>query len=145
MNRYLVLLLISCLGMTASVSAQGVYKYVKDGKVVYSDQPPPNVQAKKIEAYGSKRPTTQPVKPEQENQEDPRVKAVRSQECEKSRARLVQYQSSPVLKQSNLKGEEKELTSQERIDVLVRAQQDVNDLCDTDKDSEDAQANPDDA
>lgn len=143
MNKYLILFLISCLGMTASVSAQGVYKYVKDGKVVYSDQPPPNAQAKKIEAYGSKRPTTQPVKPET-TEEDPRVTAVRSQECDKARARLVQYQESPTLKQRNLKGEEKELTAQERIEIIVRAQQDVADLCNTDAESDDEET-PDDA
>lgn len=131
MNKVLIVLLIGCLGVTASASAQGVYKYVKDGKVVYSDQPPPSVEAEKIEAYSNKQTGSSPAtEPPSTKPADSKRAAIRSQECDKARARLVQYQNAPTLVQSNLKGEQKELTASERIDVIVRAQTDVNQLCD---------------
>ena len=126
MRKPIVLLTLLGLGLSGITYAQGVYRYEKNGKVYYSDQPPPSVNAKQVDTHvpGAPRPesNTQP----QKNSER---QAIRSQECDKARARLVEYQNSPIIKQRNLKGEERELTAAERIDVIVRAQTDVNELC----------------
>jgi hypothetical protein len=115
--------------MTATVSAEGVYKYVKDGKVIYSDQPPPSANAQKMEAYSSSHAVTRPKSAPKVEDKDNQLSAIRTQECNKARARLVEYQNSPTLIQRNLKGEQETLTAEQRIDVIVRAQTDVNDLC----------------
>lgn len=116
-----------CLCFTLQAGAEGVYKYVKDGRTYYSDQPPPNVNAQEVESYS--RGTSGPAPRAEETEAESQKQAIVQQECDKARARLVEYQNSPILIQRNLKGEEQELTAEERIDVIVRAQQDVNQLC----------------
>lgn len=128
MNKYRIFLFAACLGMATAASAGGVYKYEKDGKVIYSDQPPPNTRAQKIDSYSSKNPESRPTS-EPVEQDTAERSAIRSKECAKARARLAEYQEAPTLIQRNLKGEQVTLSAQERIDVLVRAQVDVNELC----------------
>ena len=122
-----VLVLVLCgLGLSSLSYAEGVYRWEHNGKVFYSDQPPPTANAKEVDTHVPGKPQA-PV-----NRAGPTSderQALRSQECEKARARLIEYQNAPVLKQRNLKGEERELSANERIDVIVRVQSDIDQLC----------------
>lgn len=126
MRKLALILALIGTGLLSTVVNAEMYRWEKNGKVFYSDQPPPDRQVEKIDPQV---PGTQKPAPKTSNDRQQQINQIRSQECEKARARLIEYQNSPVLKQRNLKGEERELTSSERIDVIVRAQTDVNELC----------------
>ena len=127
MNKLIPVLGLVLATTSTLAAAEGVYRWEQNGKVIYSDQPPPNSQAEKVDTHvpGVPRPA---LSGEAARQQEIK-QAIRAQECEKARARLNEYQNAPVLKQRNLKGEERELTSNERIDIIVRAQGDVSELC----------------
>ena len=130
MNKFFPFLISACLGMAAFTplaQAEGVYRWEENGKLMYSDQPKAGAKIEQVDKYGHvKKPTSDASK---QDESADKTSAVRSQECDKARARMVEYQNSPTLSQRNLKGEVRNLSASERIDIIVRAQTDVNDLC----------------
>jgi len=84
MKRSIVLLL--ALAIAPAALAQ-LYKYVdKDGKTVYSDQPPTNVEAKQINVPSS-RPASAPA-----SSSGPKSALERDKEMEKSRKEVAEKQ-----------------------------------------------------
>lgn len=128
MNKIALLVLTAFLGISSLAQAEAVYKYTVDGKVIYSDQPPPGADAKRMDSYSSSKPDSRPTS-EATADEGDQFTALRSSECKKAQERLKQYQDSPTLIQRNLKGEQVTLSASERLDVIVRAQQDADELC----------------
>lgn len=132
MRKLALILAFVGTGLLSTAVTAEMYRWEKNGKTYYSDQPPPDRQVEKIspQVPGAVKPA-----PQAGNEQQAQVSKIRGQECDKARARLMEYQNSPVLKQRNLKGEERELTASERIDVIVRAQTDVNELCGEDEET----------
>lgn len=126
MRKLALILAALGTGLSSIAMAEDMYRWQENGKTYYGDQPPVNRQ---VETIDPKVPSARQPAEEVGDDRQAQVDKVRSQECDKARARLVEYQNSPTLKQRNLKGEERELTASERIDVIVRAQTDVNELC----------------
>lgn len=126
MRKPVLILAAFGLSLCSAAMAEDMYRWQENGKTYYGDQPPNNRQVEKI---NPQVPQGAPAAEQADDDRQAKVDKIRGQECDKARARLVEYQNSPVLKQRNLKGEERELTASERIDVIVRAQADVNELC----------------
>lgn len=78
--------LAAALAVVPLASAQ-LYKYVdKDGKTVYSDQPPPNVDSKQLNVHsGTSRDTPAPAAPKTAVERDKELQKVRDEEKEKAK------------------------------------------------------------
>lgn len=137
MHKTIAALTILGLTMAGIAHAAGVYRYEKDGKVYYSDQPPANAKVEEVDSMGFTHPlNSSDFKVQDEDGNEDNLQAIRSKECVKAKERLTEYEDSPTLIQRNLKGDELTLTAEERVQVIARAQQDVRDLCGAGNNSE---------
>lgn len=120
----LVLLLV-CV----PVLAGNIYRWTDaNGVVHYSDQPRPGVAAVAVEpGLGTAEPPPQPDSASRSRAE--RVAAIRAEQCDKARERLRMLQESGRVVSVNAEGEESALDSDERVEAILRAQQDVAGLC----------------
>ena len=126
-----LILLAAILAIAPLASAQ-LYKYVdKDGKTVYSDQPPPNQDSKQINVQtGASSPTAAPKsalerdKDAQKARDDQakksaeaaKVAAQKDLACEMARQNYTQYAGGGRLQRLNAQGE-REFMSDDEIDA----------------------------
>ena len=142
MKRLIVLAAVLAIAPLASAQ---LYKYVdKDGKTVYSDQPPPNMDSKQINVQtGASSPTAAPKsalerdKEAQKARDDQakkaadaaKVAAQKDLNCEMARQNYTQYASGGRLQRINAQGE-REFLSDEEIDTArEKAKQQMDDAC----------------
>jgi hypothetical protein len=142
MKRFIALAI--ALSLAPLVSAQ-LYKYVdKDGKTVYSDQPPANTDSKQLNVQtGTSSPTTVPKtaverdKELQKGREEATKKAADAQkaadlkdaQCEAAKQTYAQYANGGRM-QRTLPNGEREMLSDEEIDAgREKAQKQMDAVC----------------
>jgi len=142
MKRLIALALV--LAFAQAASAQ-LYKYVdKDGKTVYSDQPPANADSKQINVQTGTSTTTQAPKSAVERDKEAqkardeaakksadaaKASALRDAQCEAARQNLAQYANGGRM-QRTLPNGDREFLSDEEIDSgREKAQKQVDDVC----------------
>ena len=142
MKRLIVLALALALAQVASAQ---LYKYVdKDGKTVYSDQPPPNVDSKQLNVQtGASSPTSAPKsaverdKDLQKGRDDAakksadasKAQAQKDQVCQAAKDNYAQYAAGGRMMRTNANGE-REFLSDDEIDAAREtAQKQMDDAC----------------
>jgi len=142
MKRLIVLALALALAQAASAQ---LYKYVdKDGKTVYSDQPPANTDSKQINVQtGTSAPTQVPKSAVERDKEAQKARdeankksadaakaaALKDAQCEAARQNLAQYTNGGRM-QRTLPNGDREFLSDDEIDAgREKAQKQVDDIC----------------
>jgi acyl-CoA synthetase (NDP forming) len=141
MKRIIVFALACALAPVASAQ---LYKYLdKDGKTVYSDQPPPNLESKQMNiqsnASGGKT-YVERDKEAQKSRDEARDKAKKSEQtakvdqqneerCAQARSSLKLYTDGGRIAKYDSKGERVFLGDQEIETERQRAQRDVDEAC----------------
>jgi hypothetical protein len=142
MKRLIVLAVALALAPLASAQ---LYKYVdKDGKTVYSDQPPPNVDSKQLNVQtGTSSPTPQAKtalerdKELQKGRDDAakksadatKAQAQKDQMCQAAKDNYAQYAAGGRMQRTNAQGE-REFMSDDEIDAArEKAQKQMDDAC----------------
>jgi hypothetical protein len=141
----------------APLAGAQLYKYVdKDGKTVYTDQPPANVQAKPVEApppppmpaaaAGSKNGTNgnksaverdkdneknrEQAREQQKKQQEASEKAQQAeQRCTQARSAFNQYSEGGRLLKYNDKGERVYMSDEEIASSRDKARQEMDEAC----------------
>ena len=140
MKRFIILALV--LGLAPAAFAQ-LYKYVdKDGKTVYSDSPPANVDSKQlnIPTGGTTAPPKSALERDKELQKgrDDQAKkeadaaklaAKKDVDCEAAKRNLAQWTNGGRMQRTNEKGE-REFLGDDEIDAgRAKAQKQLDDAC----------------
>jgi len=145
MKRLIVLALACAIAPLASAE---LYKYVdKDGKTVYSDTPPPGVDAKTVHVAPSSGGGGTGPKPavtldkelekgralakdrEKKAEVEEKNAKIAEQKCEQARQNLRTYTDGGRLFKYDAKGEREFLTDEEIEAARVAAQKDVDESC----------------
>lgn len=122
---------------TGFVSAE-IYRWVDDqGRVHYGDRPATGRAAERLQSTpaGPSRPADRDASGDDADpQSDAEARArraerVRDEECDKARKRLQAYRDASRLTTTGPEGEPRELDAEERVDVIVRAEEQVAELC----------------
>ena len=114
--------------LAAGTATAAVYKWVdKDGKVHYGDRPVAGAQQQSITAPGVTPPA--PSEDAPAGDADPEAAQVRANQCTAARKRLDSYEQSSTVVQRDPNGQERRLSADERVDLIVQARRDVNALC----------------
>lgn len=146
-----VLAIAAALAFAPLAGAQQMYKYVdKDGKTVYTDQPPPTVQAKPIAspppppspakaAEGNKSAVErdkdaqkgrEKAKEAQKKQDEASQRAQQAeQRCNVARSTLQQYTEGGRLMKYNEKGEREYMSDEEIAKGRNAAQREMDEAC----------------
>ena len=137
------------LAIVAVAAHAEVYRWVDaQGKVQYSDQPPPDVNAKKMttkpaapvqptattKSYQEQEQDFRKRRVEQEEQakklaESDRQAKVKQDNCIQSRGRLASLQAGGRFAKINEKGEREYLDDRGTSDAIAEAQKAVSDWC----------------
>lgn len=136
--RAMTLLTGAALAVAAGSAVAEIYRWVDDqGRVHYGDRPAAGRSAEKLQstpagpARTAGRDTSgdraDPADEAEERAE--RAAEVRQQECKKARTRLQAYRDAARLTTTGPDGETRELDADERVDVIVRAEEQVAELC----------------
>ena len=142
MKRLIVLAVALALAPIASAQ---LYKYVdKDGKTVYTDQPPTNTDSKQLNVQtGTSSPTVTPKtalerdKDAQKGREDAakktadatKAQAQKDQACQGAKDNYAQYAAGGRMQRTNPNGE-REFLSDDEIDAArEKAQKQMDDAC----------------
>jgi hypothetical protein len=151
MKRVLAVAIALCVAPLASAQ---LYKYIdKDGKTVYTDQPPPNVQTKPVNApppgptaAGSKNGTSgnksalerdkelektrEQAKEQSKKQDEAAQKAKQAeQRCTQAQSSYQQYSEGGRLLKYNEKGERVYMDDEEIAKSLQKARQEMEEAC----------------
>jgi hypothetical protein len=148
MKRLTVLILTCAL---APLAGAQLYKYVdKDGKTVYSDQPPANVDSKtlNIQSGGTKdtpaasgaKSYVQQDKDLQKGRDEAREKAAKADEvakitkgkedaCNSAKSAYLQFSDGDRMHRYNDKGEKEFLGEEEIVAAKERAKRDMDEAC----------------
>lgn len=145
MNRQIALRLLTGLiiGSVALYATAEVYTW-KDssGKIVYSDQPPPGVNATPMRVKASK-PSSTPARKadEKKGASEPAAEVaqgnkvteynakVKAENCKNARANLQKLQAGLRIANPDGKGGKNFPTDKERADMLRQTQKDVDTWC----------------
>lgn len=146
MRRFIIL---ACALAIAPFASAQLYKYVdKDGKTVYSDQPPANADSKQINVRsGTSTPTDAPKsyverdKELQKGRDEAKEKAkkadaaskqaqAKDEVCSQARVALQHYSDGGRIYKYNDKGERELLGDDEIESQKARARADVEKACD---------------
>jgi hypothetical protein len=142
MKRLIVLAIALCLAPAAFAQ---LYKYVdKDGKTVYSDQPPPNADSKQLNVQtGTSSPTAAPKsaldrdKDAQKARDDTakktadasKAQAQKDQACQAAKDNYAVYAAGGRMQRTNANGE-REFLSDDEIDAgREKAQKQMDEAC----------------
>jgi hypothetical protein len=122
-----------------------MYKYVdKNGKTVYTDQPPADADAHRIAGPSSAQPAKSFVEKDKELQkgrdkaaddtkkaaDKEKVSNAKKENCDNARQRLAVYtEGGRVMKQNKETGEREFLSDDEIESERVKAQKDVTEAC----------------
>ena len=145
MNR--IVLLAAALALSPIASAQ-LYKYVdKDGKTVYTDQPPANAESKPLRIQAAPPTVAAPVKSSLDKDKDlekvrkaevdkakkgeQAAKAAQDaeQRCAAARSNLLQYEGGGRVAKRNAAGERVFLEDKELEAEKQKARADVEEAC----------------
>ncbi len=145
--KRLIVLVLACA--VAPLAAAALYKYVdKDGKTVYSDTPPPGVDAKPLNVIPStgsgggaaskaavsldkeleKGRALEKDREKKKETEEKNAK-IAEQRCEQAKDNLRTYTDGGRLFRYNAKGEREFLSDEEIEAARVKAQKDVDESC----------------
>lgn len=129
--RYRNLWIGLALLMAAGASSANLYRWVDEqGVVHYSDQPRPGAEAVTLSGprRGGDRAKAEGSR-EGADSRARRAEQIRAEECEKARKRLAEYREAATLTTTGPDGEQRTLTSEERVRAIARAEEDVAGLC----------------
>ena len=147
MKRIIVLAIVCALAPLASAQ---LYKYVdKDGKTVYTDQPPPEAEAKRVgntsgPGLGAPAPSSKTyVERDKELQkgrdkakdeakkadEKSKANAEREESCRQATAQANMYDAGGRFMTTNAQGEKVYMTDEEIEAAKQRAHKDVDEVC----------------
>ena len=144
MNR--IILLVVAVAMAPAASAQ-LYKYVdKDGKTVYTDQPPASAESKSIRAPAAPPAPAPATKPAAESKEPPKATrdtraaapkpepAAMSPEqkearCQAARADYVIFLDGPVVMRNTATGERFTLDEKQAETEKAKAKAAMDEAC----------------
>jgi molecular chaperone GrpE (heat shock protein) len=148
MNRFVILALAVAAAVALPAGAQ-LYKYVdKNGKTVYSDQPPPDVDSKRVNVPAA-GPANAPAAPksaverEKENQKSRKEQAEKSKKADEDAARVAQnelrctqlkgnyemYVQGGKIQRTNDKGERELLSDAEIEAARERTRREMEEAC----------------
>lgn len=119
--------------LPALAAAADVYRWTDaQGTVHYSDQPHPGASAVTVDPGAAAAPSgggrnageadAAPSKAE-------RADAIRVEQCEKANERLAKLQNAATVTTTGPDGEKRELSADERVQAIARAESDVAGLC----------------
>ncbi len=125
-------LLFLCLTLCAAPVLADVYRWVDaDGKVHYSDTPPPDqrpAERLKVESSKPRVPLPDEPKPAETPPADAQ-NTLRQKQCEVWQAALKTYTSGELLVQTDAEGNQKPLTPAERDAAILEARANVTAFC----------------
>jgi len=147
MKRWMILAAVAALALTTA-QAQ-LYKYVdKNGKTVYSDSPPPDVDSKQIRVQPSGGPSDVPAaktsvqrdkdaekgrkeaaKKSDKDAKDAERQAKIQERCNYLKADLATYEGGVRLKRTNDKGEQEFMTDEQIEAAKVRTRREMDEAC----------------
>jgi hypothetical protein len=144
MKRLIILALAVALAPVAG--AQQLYKYVdKDGKTVYSDQPPAGVDSKQLSvstgaASAPQKSAVERLKEGDKSRKDVADKSGKAsddaekqaqaeQRCQAARANLQIYSDGGRIQKINAQGERELMTDQDLEAATIKARRDVEEAC----------------
>lgn len=150
MTRYnslrAVLPMVGALAATLSATAAEVYRWTdEDGRVVFSENVPPGVEAEKIstrtgprklvESKPAASPAGQNPIPEENTgvegvKKAPEDPALRAANCRQARAVMTQLETRPRLKVLDSTGEPYFITDEERAERTAEARKSIEAWCD---------------
>lgn len=124
----------------AGAAAAEVYRWVDDGMVHYGDHPPKGVEAQRVnperrgfDTLPAPRQDTAAAGDEAQaagaTANDPeRTARIRQEQCDKARERLENYRNAARMRIQE--GDEtREMTAEERVQAIARAEADVAEFC----------------
>jgi len=135
-HTLLLVALLACSAIPVAGEA-GIYSWTDaQGVEHFGDQPPPGVQAERVRP-GSGLGRTPPAKakrsaeqdkPETAEQERP-LRATDVPPCAEARATLTSYNSASRIIETDLLGEERELSDEQRTRLIARQERIVERAC----------------
>lgn len=122
--RALVVILSTGVVMAAGSAHAEIYHWVDEkGISHYGDRP--DAGAEKFRVRHGK-----PVKPIREDlSEDEEMQKLKADQCQLAKARHAQYSKSSRIVEKDDFGKERELSSEERLETIARAKNDVESYC----------------
>lgn len=104
--------------VSLSAHADGVYKWTdKNGNVHYGDKPKEGGQQVDVKpSSGSGSP-------------DAKLDAEHAAQCDKAKAQLESYKKASIIKETNALGQERTYSSQEKQQLIAKAEKDAADAC----------------
>lgn len=128
-----IVLALLCCSLLAAPALADVYRWVDaDGKVHYSDTPPPAQQPTERLEVETDRPRV-PLRDEPEPAASPAPddaqNVLRQKQCEVWQAALKTYSSGDLLVQTDADGNQKPLTPEERDAAILEARANVTAFC----------------
>ncbi len=136
MSRVTVVLIGAGLLLVSAAAAAGTYRWVDaEGKVHYSDRPTPEAQQVQVRVPGEE-PVSPGIADNGGTAADANAPAetdepaeVRARLCEQARQRLAAYEKADGITADDGAGGQRLLSTQERIDEIVKARRAVRELC----------------
>lgn len=134
--RVIALFLLTLM-FTLSANAQ-VYRWVDDqGRVHYSDTPPPSEQAEALDIEsGERAPAADDAADDEENETKeaptPAAQTLADKRCELAKITLVSYRSADSLLKTDEEGNEQTLSDEEKAAAIKQAEANVAARCNTD-------------
>ena len=144
MNRFIMLAV--AIALSPAAGAQ-LYKYVdKDGKTVYTDQPPANAESKALRAPAP-APAAPPAAPAEKPKAPPKAaqaardsappkaeqatltEAQKEERCQAARANYVIFLDGPVTMRDNKTGERFQLDEKQQEAEKARAKAAMDEAC----------------
>jgi hypothetical protein len=146
LNMKRVIILALAVALAPLAGAQQLYKYVdKDGKTVYSDQPPPDVDSKqlRVSTGAASAPQKSAVERQKEGDksrkdladksgkasDDAEKQAQAEARCQAARSNLQIYSEGGRVQKINAQGERELMTDQDLEAATVKARRDVDEAC----------------
>jgi hypothetical protein len=146
LNMKRLIILALAVALVPVAGAQQLYKYVdKDGKTVYSDQPPPDVDSKQLRvstgsASAPQKSAVERMKEGDKARKDVADKGTKAgdeaekqaqaeQRCQAARSNLQIYTDGGRIQRINAQGERELMNDEELEAATVRARRDVEEAC----------------
>lgn len=137
-HRALLLSLSLALCAMPLVADAGIYRWTdSQGVLHFGDRPPPGVQAERIQP-GSRLGETPAAKPDRNSKQEAQATAEGSPPlrdtdippCAEARETLTSYTSASRIIETDLLGEERELSEEQRARLIARQERIVARACD---------------
>lgn len=120
-----IISLVALVLLGGSVTAQAeIYRWVDEkGVAHYGDQPASDAERVRIRRGKAVGPN------EEEKAETAELSALREEQCEMAQSRFKEYNNSSRLIEKDDFGKERELSAEERLAAIAKAQGDVQAYC----------------